>query len=136
MLQRLRLIYKETDIQSRVQTSSERSPDQCLVGSCGYQVREEPFHARSHSNRGIAEWDFLRLGAPALFRKRHLLFMFLKGVAGTGGRVLPVLPCQGGQQHCRADRMLIWQSPWGVVGCRLPAGKGHKSFRGRPVCNS
>ena len=27
-------------------------------------------------------------------------------------------------------------SPWERVGCRLPAGKGHKSFRGRPVCDS
>lgn len=31
---------------------------------------------------------------------------------------------------------MIWQSPWEGVGCRNPAVKGQKSFRGRPVCDS
>lgn len=35
----------------------------------------------------------------------------------------------------KVERM-IWQSPWEGVGCRNPAVKGQKSFRGRSVCDS
>lgn len=35
----------------------------------------------------MAEHDFLRPDALALFQKRYLLFIFLKDVSGRGGRV-------------------------------------------------
>lgn len=91
-------------------------------------------NTRSHGDWQNCRVWFSKTWYPALFQKRYALLIFLKGISGRGGRVLLVLPRQvessAGQQNADVA------SPWERVGCRLPAAKGHKSFRGRPVCDS